>query len=66
MAKWNREVALDDDEAGEMPFALTSEGGEDARVTGRGYTDHRRCGLPSDKVSKSLLSVCLYASWRAV
>jgi hypothetical protein len=34
MAKWNREVALDDDEAGEMPFALTSEGGEDTRVTG--------------------------------
>ncbi len=33
MAKWNREVTLEDEEAGEMPFALTSEGGEDGQGT---------------------------------
>ena len=32
-AKWDRQVTLNDEEAGEMPFALTSEGGEDARIT---------------------------------
>ena len=34
MAKWNREVTLKDDEAGEMLIALTSDRGEDARNTG--------------------------------
>jgi hypothetical protein len=32
MAKWNREVALNDDEAGEMLIAQTSDRGEDARI----------------------------------
>lgn len=34
MAKWNREVALKDEEAGEMLIAPKSDRGEDARGTG--------------------------------